>query len=151
MVPLLHHFQPIWIKTWWDFFPVCNFHFGGISRLINSRQSKYPKPVFFFFYVFQLSVFSHTLFGRCPARKLLRLMNIWESYLQTCGIWSIHIISLYIVSLFFLSSVFQFLIIWMWYLITSWLNYLLSFNFDLFLNCYQKDVKKFQNELWTDI
>ena len=33
------------------------------------------------------------------------------------------------------------------YLKTSWLNYLFSFNFDLFLNSYQKDVKKIPNEL----
>lgn len=66
-------------KNMVGFFPCVQFPFWWHFRLlINSRQSKYPKPVFLFFYVFQLSVFSHTLFGRCPARKLLRFMNIWE-------------------------------------------------------------------------
>ena len=47
MVPLLHHFQPIWIKAWWDFFPRVQFPFWWhFCFLINSRQSKYPSLFF---------------------------------------------------------------------------------------------------------
>ena len=138
-------------KNMVGFFPCVQFPFWWHFRLIiNSRQSKYPKPVFLFFMYFSF-LFSVIL---CLGDVLLgSYLDLWifGKLFADMGDLKIHIISLYIVSLFYLSSVFQFLIIWIWYLITSWLNYLLSFNFDLFLNCYQKDVKKIPEWTLTDI
>ena len=130
MVPLLHHFQPIWIKAWFNFFPCVQFPFWWhFCFLINSRQSIYPKPVF---YVFQLSEFSHTWFGRCPARKLLRLRNIWKAFCRNGGLES-HIIPLYVVTLFLFSlyCVFQFLVIWKRYLKIYQLNLIIYLQFQL--------------------
>lgn len=82
------------------------FFLYAISILVafllpNKFQTKHiPKACFL--NVFQFSVFSHTLFGRCPPRNLLRFVNIWRAICGN-GDLEIHIIPLYIVSLLFLT------------------------------------------------
>lgn len=99
VVPLLHHFQPIWIKACWDIFSLCAISILVAFLLLNTFQTKQIPKAFFFFYVCQLSVFSHTLFERCPARKLHRFMNICRAICRH-EVLEIHKIPLYIVSLF---------------------------------------------------
>lgn len=81
------------------FFSLCAIFILVAFLLPNIFQTKHiPKACFLS--VFRLSVFSCTLFGRCPSRNLLRFVNIWRAICGNGGL-EIHITPLYIVSLFF--------------------------------------------------
>lgn len=118
VVPLLHHFQPIWIKACWDIFSLCAISILVAFLLLNTFQTKQIPKAFFFFFMYVSFLFSVTLCLRDALlgsyidswifAELFADMRFWRFIKSHC-----------ILCLFF-NSVFQFLILWMWY--SMWLS-----------------------------